>query len=132
MSIINKFESYLSFSQAALDIKARRVQIISENIVNASTPGFKAKDIDFAKLLNQHMANSRQSQDGSVDGGRVSAQDIQSSTYYRVPLSPSVDNNTVEIGVEQAKFGHASSDYQASLQMFESKLSGLFKALRGE
>ena len=130
MSIINKFESYLSFSQAALDVKARRVQIISENIVNASTPGFKAKDIDFGSLLNKRLAeNKTQDMSGS---GRISAQDIQSSTYYRVPLSPSVDNNTVEIGVEQAKFGHASSDYQASLGMFESKISGLFKALRGE
>jgi len=47
-------------------------------------------------------------------------------------LAPSLDNNTVEIGIEQAKYGRAIADYQASLQFMESKISGLRKALRGE
>jgi flagellar basal-body rod protein FlgB len=51
---------------------------------------------------------------------------------YRVPLNPSVDNNTVEIGLEQAKFGRAAAEYQASLQFLENRISGLRKALRGE
>ena len=55
MSILGKYESYLGFSQAALDIKARRVQVISENIVNASTPNYRAKDINFDKILGDRM-----------------------------------------------------------------------------
>jgi flagellar basal-body rod protein FlgB len=51
---------------------------------------------------------------------------------YRVPLNPSVDNNTVEMGVEQAKFGRAAAEYQASLQFLENRISGLRKAIRGD
>jgi len=40
--------------------------------------------------------------------------------------------NTVEIGVEQAKYSKAVIDYQASLQFMESKISGLKKVLKGE
>ena len=131
MSILGKYESYLGFSQAALDIKARRVQVISENIVNASTPNYRAKDINFDKILGDRMKQAELNNHASVSA-KISSREIQASTFYRVPLSPSVDNNTVEIGVEQAKFGQATSDYQASLQFFEGKVSSLFKAIRGE
>ena len=131
MSIVGKYESYLGFSQSALDIKARRVQVISENIINASTPNYRAKDIDFGKILTDRL-NQRDLNNSTSPSSRISSREIQASTYYRVPLSPSVDSNTVEIGVEQAKFGQATSDYQASLQFFEGKVSSLFKAIRGE
>ena len=55
MSILGKYESYLGFSQSALDVKARRVQVISENIINASTPNYRAKDIDFGKILTDRL-----------------------------------------------------------------------------
>jgi flagellar basal-body rod protein FlgB len=131
MSILNKYESYLGFSQSALNIKARRVQVISENIINASTPNYRAKDINFEKILGDRI-NQERSNNHSTVHAQLSPREIQASTFYRVPLSPSVDNNTVEIGVEQAKFGQATSDYQASLQFFEGKVSSLFKAIRGE
>lgn len=131
MSILNKYESYLGFSQSALNIKARRVQVISENIINASTPSYRAKDINFEKILGDRI-NQEGSNNHSSVHAQLSSREIQASTFYRVPLSPSVDNNTVEIGVEQAKFGQATSDYQASLQFFEGKVSSLFKAIRGE
>lgn len=131
MSILNKYESYLGFSQSALNIKARRVQVISENIINASTPNYRAKDINFEKILGDRI-NQEGSNNHSTVHAQLSSREIQASTFYRVPLSPSVDSNTVEIGVEQAKFGQATSDYQASLQFFEGKVSSLFKAIRGE
>jgi flagellar basal-body rod protein FlgB len=131
MSILGKYESYLGFSQAALDIKARRVQVISENIINASTPNYRAKDINFEKILGDRMKQAELNNDASISA-KISSSELQASTFYRVPLSPSVDNNTVEIGVEQAKFGQATSDYQASLQFFEGKVSSLFKAIRGD
>lgn len=131
MSILGKYESYLGFSQAALDIKARRVQVISENIVNAATPNYRAKDINFEKILGDRI-NQRGTNNHATVHANISSREIQASTFYRIPLSPSVDNNTVEIGVEQAKFGQATSDYQASLQFFEGKVFSLFKAIRGE
>jgi len=59
-------------------------------------------------------------------------QDMDSAITYYMPLNPSLDNNTVEMGVEQARFGRAVADYQASIQFLENKISGMRKALRGE
>ena len=52
--------------------------------------------------------------------------------FLTTPLNPSADGNTVEIGVQQAKFGQAAADYQATLRFLESRVSGIRKALRGE
>jgi flagellar basal-body rod protein FlgB len=51
---------------------------------------------------------------------------------YRVPYNSSVDGNTVEISVEQAKYGEAAADYQTTLQFLEGRISGIRKALRAE
>ena len=51
---------------------------------------------------------------------------------YTVPFNSSVDGNTVEMSVEQAKYGKAAADYQATLRFLEGEMSGIRKALRGE
>jgi flagellar basal-body rod protein FlgB len=51
---------------------------------------------------------------------------------YEVPLNPSADGNTVEMSVQQAKFGRAAGEYQATLTILEGRISGIRKALRGE
>jgi flagellar basal-body rod protein FlgB len=51
---------------------------------------------------------------------------------YRIPYDTSFDGNTVEMNVEQAKFGQAAADYQATLNILENRLGGIRKALRGD
>jgi flagellar basal-body rod protein FlgB len=51
---------------------------------------------------------------------------------YTVPFNSSVDGNTVELSVEQAKYGKAAAQYQATLRFLEGEISGIRKALRGE
>ena len=36
---------------AALAVRSQRMGLLASNIANASTPGYKAKDIDFAAAL---------------------------------------------------------------------------------
>ena len=43
-----------------------------------------------------------------------------------------MDGNTVELPVEQAKFGEYAADYQATLSILENRISGIRKALRGD
>ena len=134
-------DNYFAFNHAAMTVKNKRLELISGNIANASTPGFKAKDLDFSSLLRSSFDKSESGREiplgvtssehmGHFDG--PSWTDTKSAITYHVPLAPSLDNNTVEIGVEQAKYGRAIADYQASLQFMENKIAGLRKAFRGE
>jgi len=51
---------------------------------------------------------------------------------YRNPHQASLDGNTVESNVEQAKYAENAVQYQASLTFINDKFSGLMSAIRGE
>jgi flagellar basal-body rod protein FlgB len=51
---------------------------------------------------------------------------------YRVPFNNSFDGNTVELNIEQAQYGQAAAEYQATLNILENRVNGLKRALRGD
>ena len=51
---------------------------------------------------------------------------------YRKPINPSLDGNTVELGVEQMQFSENVVRYQTTLQFLNNRISGLMSAIRGE
>lgn len=114
----------------ALQLKARRMEVLSTNIANADTPGFKAKDVDFRAVLGWQLGVGSMSATharhwrgpGHSDNGEV----------FTIPYNPAVDGNTVEIGLEQAKFGKAAVDYQATLDFLQGRVSAYKRALKGE
>jgi flagellar basal-body rod protein FlgB len=114
----------------ALQLKARRMEILSTNIANADTPGFKAKDVAFRKVLAGLLGEGalktthprHWDTEYAVSGGEV----------FSIPYNPSVDGNTVEIGLEQAKYGKASVEFQATLDFLRGRVSAYKRALKGE
>ena len=127
-------DNYFAISAMSMQAKNKRLELISENIANVSTPGYKSRDLDFVAFMNQaqggmesaHSTNSRH-----IGGSRSTASFDNAITYYQ-PLNPSLDNNTVDIGMEQAKFGKAAADYEAAVSFLENRISGLRRALKGE
>lgn len=117
------FDKALGVHADALRLRAERTKVLASNLANESTPGYQARDIDFAASLARATAASED--DGLVlDAG---APDLM----YRVPNHPSADGNTVELGVEQAAFSQNASDFQTSLTFIGMKLRGLAKAIQG-
>ena len=44
-------DQYVGVHAAALDVRARRTELIANNLANADTPGYKARDIDFRQAM---------------------------------------------------------------------------------
>lgn len=114
----------------ALEFKGKRLEVLAENIANADTPHFKARDIDFRKVLAQ-AASEPMTATQSLHYARGDA-GTQDGLMYRVPLNAAFDGNTVELSIEQANFGKAAANYQATLNFLENRIGGIRKALRGE
>ena len=125
-----KFLSVFGLHEKALELKSHRMGVLSKNIANADTPRFKAKDVDFRQVL----ADAMRSKLTTTHNRHITHSDRSTTNgeYYTVPFNPSIDGNTVEISVEQAKYGKAAAEYQAWLRFIESRVSGIRKALRGE
>lgn len=105
---------------AALEIRAQRMGMLGSNIANAATPGYKARDIDFAAALEAKM------------GGAGSEQAVGSATRYRVPTMPSLDGNTVEMATEQSAFAENAVAYTATLGFLRGRVETITRAIRGE
>jgi flagellar basal-body rod protein FlgB len=115
------FKDALGAHADALQLRAQRTRVLAANIANESTPGYTARDIDFASAL--------QAQRDAGDGMPTLSAD---GPLYRVPYQASADGNTVEIGVEQAAFSQNASDFQTSLTFINMKLRGLNKVITGQ
>ena len=110
----------------------RRQAASAQNLANADTPGYKARDIDFGSAL----AHAQGVQKGMVQthanhmstGGLSGA----AATGYRVPAQPSLDGNTVETDREHAAFMDNAIRYQASLNFLEGRIQGILRAIKGE
>ncbi len=114
-------DSLFGIHGKALALRSQRLELIASNIANGSTPGYKARDLDFDKAL----ADATQSQ-GSVGGA------IKDAMGYRIPLQPTADGNTVEMSTEQTLFAENAVKYRTTLSFLEGRLNTITRALRGE
>ncbi len=123
-------ENPFGIHERALKVRDQRLEMIAANIANADTPAFKARDMDFKQILAASAPNPMASTDvRHFESGEL---ENPSGVVFRVPYNSAVDGNTVEISVEQAKYGEAAADYQATLRFLEGRISGIRKALKGE
>ena len=126
MEVLNEI---FGVHEKAMVLRQRRLALLGQNIANADTPHYKAKDIDFIKIMAKETDLSiKRSQSGHMNG----KSSRQAGLVYRTPNNPSADGNTVELNYEQAQFGKESARYSATLQFLENRIGGIRRALRGE
>ncbi len=111
-------DSLFGVHGAALAVRSQRMGLLASNIANASTPGFKARDVDFREALAAVES----------DGGDGFAEAVR----FRVPTQPSMDGNTVELSAEQTAFAENAVQYQTTLSFLNGRIGQLTRALRGE
>lgn len=127
------FDKALGIHDEALLFRARRAEVLSNNIANADTPNFKARDIEFSAAL-EHAMQPQMKQAATSAGHKTEllSPDLAADMMFRVPNQASVDGNTVELQQEMARYTENAMAYQASFQFLSSKFSGLKSALKGE
>lgn len=128
------FDKALGVHQQALLLRQQRMELLANNIANADTPGYKARDIDFKQAMGA--ASDGQSLSLSVShGAHISSSEVAGNglaeVMYRVPQQPSLDGNTVEESVEQTAFADNTLRYQATMSFLSSRFAGMKSVLSG-
>ncbi|MGL4206651.1 MAG: flagellar basal body rod protein FlgB [Aeromonadaceae bacterium] len=127
------FDKAFGIHQYTIGARAQRAEVLSTNIANADTPGYKAQDLDFSAALQQ--AQSGQSFGLALTNEHHIRSDVRSggALKFRVPNQADTgDGNTVDIQQERSSFLENGLQYQASLEFLNSRISGLMKALKGD
>ena len=126
------FDKAFGIHDNALLLFERRTQLLSENIANVDTPGFKAKDINFDQVLQNQQEQSvklNATHKGHID---LSQDAFSENIEFRQVDQSSADGNTVDMQKEKAAFAENTVRYQTTLHVLSKRISGLKAAFRGE
>lgn len=114
----------------ATNLRKLRQELISTNIANAETPGFRAKKMDFEDTLARAVdLDGHRALQGSdpahiaVGGGDLSS--IKADIYDNPEGATNPDGNTVDMEKEMAALAENTVLYKAAIQLMNKKLAAL-------
>lgn len=118
----------------AMHLQSRRAQLLSQNLANSDTPGYKAKDIDFKSALKSMSNGNQKASLKTTQGKHIQPQGffMGAEELYRNPMQPSLDGNTVDPHVEMSEFTENSMRYLMTLRFMSGRINGMLSAIRGE
>ncbi len=123
--------------KSKLDFMSQRQAVLAQNIANADTPGYKAKDIkepNFYKLISANGAPPNTLKLAATTAGHILTSATNGSDFKIVKrhstdeLNP--NGNNVAIEDEMSKVGQNQAEYQKVLNLY-SKAISLFKVAIG-
>ncbi len=129
----SKIDNMLGISAPALQLYGKRSVVLANNIANADTPGFRARDMDVPAMLRGD-ANTETLALQSTRTGHLPAQasGMDFSMQYREVLQASADGNTVDSQKEKVTFTENSLRYRTSLSFLNSRIRALQTVIKGE
>ena len=126
------FDKAFGLHPQSLELRSKQAEVIAGNIANADTPGYKAKGMDFQKMLSQAAKNQQSGMSRTHEKHFDVRIESNNGLEFRIPNQPDTgDGNTVDVQVERNLYLDNSMHYQASLQFLTGKIKGLKKAITG-
>jgi flagellar basal-body rod protein FlgB len=128
------FDPTIGALNTALNLRLMNQNVISSNIANADTPGYKSKVMDFEDALRDVLGASGQPAHGDAHPSHIGHRptDPVSVEIYDDPNGvESLDGNTVDRAAEMSKLAENQILYDASVEMLKKKL-GMLKYAIGE
>jgi flagellar basal-body rod protein FlgB len=136
--MLDRLTDTLDFQAQALVLRSERQRLIASNIANADTPGYVARDMDFAQALRQAtgtlepartLAVSRPGHIGAPNGAPAAG---AASLRYAVAAQTNLDRNTVDMDRERASFADNSVKYEATLRFINGNVRTVLSAITGQ
>lgn len=121
---------YINVLDKAADASALRHRILSNNIANGDTPGFKRQDVSFEEDLRRALKNSRyvslDDKVGSVRLSRLKGTVYTDSQY----VSYRLDGNNVDPDNEEVELASNQTKYNGLVQSLDSEFKNLYMVMK--
>ena len=135
---MNRMTNSLDFQAQALTLRAERQRIIAGNIANADTPGYVARDMDFASALREatgtQAAGSTMAGTATTSAGHIPLSVGSAGALglkYSAPSQTHLDSNTVDMEGERNQFTDNALRYEAGLTLIGAQIKNLLAAIQG-
>lgn len=115
--------NYVNILDKAADAANLRNELISNNIANVNTPGYKRKDINFESILQAELGGEKSLSDAVANANKdLTTLDPQVYTD-NASLSYRLDGNNVDIATEEAYLAENQIKYQALIDLMNQEFS---------
>ena len=143
--MINRLTDTLNFQAQALELRSERQRVIASNIANADTPGYVARDMDFATALREATAlappGSREASGQTATPGQMTTTTAghlqplpgaraEANLRYATPSQTNLDRNTVDMDRERASFADNGVKYEATLRFINNSVRTMLDAIK--
>jgi flagellar basal-body rod protein FlgB len=126
------FDPVIGALNTSLNLRLVNQNVISANVANADTPGYKAKTMEFESALRDALNVGNRLPSAETDSKHIThhATDPVEPEIYDDPNGvESLDGNTVDRAAEMAKMAENQILYDASAEMLKRKLGMLKYAI---
>lgn len=133
--MLDRLTNPLDFHGQALSLRSQRQQLLASNIANADTPGYRAREMDFAQALRQATGSQQPGATlATTQRGHIgaSAATAPASLRYATPSQTNLDGNTVDMDRERASFADNALRYEATLRFINSHVKTTLSAITGQ
>lgn len=109
----------------ALDFESQRHLLISSNISNMDTPGYKAMDVDFAEQLRETLVSDDElslttTNENHFGPSRTSIKELEAEVFEEQDAARS-DGNNVDMDKEMMKLAENQLMYNAVAQLMTKR-----------
>ena len=126
----------LDFFRQALALRGYRQEILTADIANASTPGFKAVDLDFRQALSA--ADTPEAAPAllvddprQLSAGAGAPPGATAAVKYQAGGAVTLDGNSVDLGREKVEAAENAVEYEAAASFTSQIVKMLATAING-
>jgi flagellar basal-body rod protein FlgB len=134
--MINRLGDSLDFQSQALTLRSERQRLLASNIANADTPGYVARDLDFATALREATGTALATGTPALQALRSSLATLsggssaEANMRYAAPSQSNLDGNSVDMDRERASFADNTIKYEATLRFINSQVRNMLDAMK--
>lgn len=116
---MNDLHRSMELAASGMSAQTTRLRLVSENVANADTPGYRRKMTSFETELGLGPNESGRVQTGPVTLDRSTLPEIHDPSHPMANDAGNYDGSNVDLMIEIADARQAQRSYQANLKMFD-------------
>ncbi len=109
--------SSMAASASGMEAHAARLRVVSENIANADTPGYRRKLVNFEQVLDSR--DARAVRTGRLRLDQSELEEIYDPSHPLANEQGTYEGSNVNLLIEIADAQEAQRSYEANLKMFD-------------
>jgi flagellar basal-body rod protein FlgB len=128
--MLNQGLKAIDLQKKALDASWLRQSVLSNNIANVNTPGYKRQDVEFESMLSDFLSSSKLMMSKTHPKHMDTHGIGEAHIYTETGTSLRIDGNNVNIDTEMAEIAKNSIKYNAMATDVNNQIRRLKAAIR--